>query len=194
MSKGGSDRNHILWIRHYKMDRNGAPINIRRIGKDIPTLFFKMCSGVTKRGRFECTLNLKSGYTYYQLGVFLARHDSLFRKYMPEFDIRSLREIKDGVALKEGRFYKESRALDDLQEITTDFSQEGDMTDIPDTTNTNTVPAHTPNMFEANNLANVSQANPFTQHRSMASTPNTNFGVQNGADGMPVSFDKMDFV
>lgn len=246
LTSGNAGRNHILWIRYFKLDRNGKPVNIRRIGKDIPSLFFKMCSGVTKRGATECTLNVKEGFTYYQLGVFLARHDSLFRKYMPDFDIRSLREMKDGVGKKDGRFYKETRTIQDLEVHTTEFSQEGDMTDSAETTFPDTVPDTTnpnmPNMFEHNsmtsntpganwttnsqpnafgfnmtanpqtnafganltinpqtnafgaNLTTNSQTNPFTGHRDLASMPNTNFGVQNGADGKPVVNDKMGFV
>ena len=63
LSKNNSPgRSHILWFRGMILDLEGKPIDLRKIlGPDVPKIFYKMCSGVTKRGRLDYTFNVKKG-------------------------------------------------------------------------------------------------------------------------------------
>ena len=43
---------------------------------------------------------------------------------MPNFDTRTLREIRDGVSKRKNRYYMETRELQELDNIMVDFSHE----------------------------------------------------------------------
>ena len=47
----------ILWTRKFPLGRDGKPINLRKTNNRLPAIFWKMCKGVTYRGKdytFDC--------------------------------------------------------------------------------------------------------------------------------------------
>ena len=67
-------RGDILWCRGIKMTAQNKPIDLRVVGgADIPSAFFDMVKGITKRGNGDFTLNLKNGVSYYKLGCLMAK-------------------------------------------------------------------------------------------------------------------------
>ena len=116
----------ILWVRGWPRDAGtDQPVNISELPSNIPNKFWSMAKGITKRNGGDDTILINRGYTYYEVGVFIARNIAAFRELMPDIDIRSSNEIKNNVPVNESRFFLEMRPLENLKEVTITFSQEG---------------------------------------------------------------------